>query len=53
MYMSGVARAPRSLTKKPRAMQWLAMRISSAIITRMYMARSGGSMPESFSAAST
>ena len=34
--------APRSLSRKPIDHMWLAIRVSSAMITRMYSARSGG-----------
>ncbi len=53
MYIMGLAKAPRSFRKNPMPMQWLAMRMSSAMITRMYLALKGTSMPASFSAART
>ena len=45
MYISGVCQAPASLTNPPFAIEWLAMRCSSAKITRRYEARSGTSTP--------
>jgi len=51
--MTGVCQAPQSLAKMPTAMQWLAMRCSSAMIVRSQSARSGTSMPISFSTAIT
>ena len=47
--MTGVCQAPQSLMKVPVAMRWLATRWSSAKMTRRYCARSGTSMPASFS----
>ncbi len=49
-YMSGVG-APSSDGKEHRKTRWLEMRDSSERITRMYWARSGGSMPIRRSAA--
>ncbi len=51
--MTGVCQAPQSFAKMPTAMQWLAMRCSSAMIVRSQCARSGTSIPQSFSTAST
>ena len=41
-YRAGVKKAPRSLSRKPIDHMWLAIRVSSAMMTRMYSARSGG-----------
>ena len=53
MCITGVCQAPQSFAKIPIAMQWLAMRCSSHMIVRRYCARSGTSMPASFSTASS
>ena len=42
---------PQSLPCEPSHIRWFMMRVISANITRMYCARSGTSMPASFSIA--
>ena len=43
--------APSSMPPVAKAMRWLEMRFSSMSSTRMVLARSGTSMPSSFSTA--
>ncbi len=44
-------RAPSSMPPVAKAMRWLEIRLSSMSSTRMVLARSGTSMPSSFSTA--
>ncbi len=48
-YIRGVANDPKSFSKNPVAIRWLAIRCNSALITRIYWARSGTGMWASFS----
>ncbi len=43
--------APMSSAWVPSQTRWLAMRLSSAMMTRQYWARSGAAIPQSFSTA--
>src|SRR3990170_4456003 len=49
-YRNGV-KAPMSAVNDPKAIRWEEIRLSSQTITRMYSARSGASIPASFSTA--
>jgi len=49
---SGVPDAPMSCTRKPMRQAWFCRRVSSAVMTRMYSARSGTCKPASVSTAS-
>jgi len=51
LYIKGVPKRPISVPKAPMNMKWLAIRFSSARMTRMYSALSGTSMPPSLSTA--
>ena len=49
----GVITAPKSFSHQPMAAMWLIQRVNSAMITRIYSARSVGLMPASFSIVNT
>ncbi len=48
----GARRPPMSCTKKPMRQVWFCSRVDSAMMTRMYSARSGTASPASFSTVS-
>ena len=53
MCITGVCQAPQSLAKTPTAIEWLANRCSSDMMTRSHCDLSGGSISHSFSTACT